>query len=95
MLIGVEPLPELEGDYIFHNNNKVYRLSRSEPSSLYCSGIQIINPYEVNKITNNTGDFYNIWGQLIEQNQLFVSSILPDKWFSVDTIEHLEQANSY
>lgn len=94
MLIGVEPIPELEGDYIFHDNNRVYKLDRKEQASLYCSGIQIINPFQVKKITDNTGDFYNIWGQLIEQNQLFLSSVLPDKWFSVDTIEHLQRANS-
>ena len=93
MLIGVEPLPELEGDYIFHNNNKVYRLSRSEPSSLYCSGIQIINPFQVKKLTSNRGDFYNIWEQLMKQKHLFVSSVFPDKWFSVDTIEQLQRAN--
>ena len=94
MLIGVEPLPELGGDYIFHENNKVYKLDRNDPASLYCSGIQIINPFQVKKLTNDKGDFYNIWEQLIAQNQLFVSSVLPDKWFSVDTIEHLQHVNS-
>ena len=94
MLIGVEPLPELEGDYIFHENNKVYKLDRNEQASLYCSGLQIINPFQVKKLTNDRGDFYNIWEQLIAQNQLFVSSVLPDKWFSVDTIEQLHKANS-
>ena len=95
MLIGVKPFPGLEGDYIFHNNNKVFKLDRRKKESLYCSGIQIINPFQVNKITDNTGDFYNIWGQLIEKNKLFVSSVFPDKWYSVDTIEHLQLANSY
>ncbi len=94
MLIGVKPIAELEGDYIFHDNNKVYKLNRKEQSSLYCSGIQIINPFQVKIRTDNRGDFYNIWGQLMEQKQLFVSTIFPDKWFSVDTIEQLQQANS-
>ena len=94
MLIGVKPIPELEGDYIFHNNNMVYKIDRNEQTSLYCSGIQIINPFRAKMITDKTGDFYKFWGQLIEQNQLFVSSVLPDNWFSVDTIEQLQQANS-
>lgn len=94
MLVGVEPIPELEGDYIFHDNNRVYKLDRKEQASLYCSGIQIINPCQVKKKTNNSGDFYDIWKQLIKHDQLFVSSVLPDKWFSVDTIEQLKRANS-
>ena len=94
MLIGVEPIPGLEGDYISHDNNKVYKLDRIEQTSLYCSGIQIINPSQVNKITDDIGDFYDIWEQLIVQNKLFVSSVLPEKWYSVDTIEHLQILNS-
>jgi NDP-sugar pyrophosphorylase family protein len=91
MLIGVKPVLGLSGDYIFHDNFKVYKLDRKEPAPTYCSGIQIINPFQVKKITKNAGDFYNVWGQLIEQNRLWVSSVLPDKWFSVDTVEHLQQ----
>jgi len=91
MLIGVEPVSGLEGDYIFHNNYKVWKIDRNNPTSIYCSGIQIINPFQVQRITKNQGDFYDIWGQLIDQGQLWVSSVLPDKWFSIDTLEHLHQ----
>ena len=93
MLIGVKPIPGLNGDYIFHKNYKVYKLDRNKQAPIYCSGIQIINPFQTQKITDNIGDFYNIWNQLINKNQLWVSSVLPSKWFSIDTIEHLHQVN--
>lgn len=93
MIIGVKPVKELEGDFIFHKKNKIYKLDRKEPSELYCSGIQIINPFKVKNITKNFGNFYQIWDQLIDQDELFVSSILPVKWFSIDTIEQLKKVN--
>ncbi len=93
MLVGVKPVSGLEGDYIFHNNYKVYKIDRNDPAPIYCSGIQIINPFQVQKMTKNNGDFYIIWQQLINQGQLWVSSVLPEKWFSVDTVSQLYQVS--
>jgi NDP-sugar pyrophosphorylase family protein len=89
MLVPVLPVQGIEGDYIFHENHIVTRLSRQEKSEMYCSGIQILNPARINRLTEDRGDFYSVWSQLIEQRQLFVSSIYPKRWFSVDTLEHL------
>lgn len=44
MLVPVKPVEGLEGDFIYHKNNVVTKLSRNEPSDIYCSGIQILNP---------------------------------------------------
>ena len=33
--------------------------------------------------------FYDIWSQLIQQRLLAVSSIYPEKWMAVDTVEQL------
>ena len=49
-LVPVKPVKKLEGDYIHRNNNIVTKLSRKYKSDIYCSGIQIINPYRINKI---------------------------------------------
>ena len=89
MLVPVLPVAGIEGDYIFHENHTVTRLSRQDKSEMYCSGIQILNPAEINRLTEDRGDFYSVWGQLMERRQLCVSSIYPKRWFSVDTLEHL------
>ena len=44
MLIPVNPIKDLDGDYIFHKNNIVHNLSRNKISNIYCSGIQLLNP---------------------------------------------------
>ncbi len=90
MLVPVVPVPGLEGDYIFHHNHVVSEVNREKPSQLYCSGIQVLNPFKINQLTKELGDFYSVWNQLIGQQQLFVSSVYPKRWFSVDTVEHLE-----
>ena len=91
MLVGVRPVKGLDGDYIFHDSNyKVIDIDRKKKSNIYCSGIQIINPYKVRKHTDSGGNFYSIWQQLISLNQLFLSSYIPDYWFSVDTLKQLE-----
>ncbi len=94
MIVPVLPVPGLEGDYIFHDGSIVTRLDRHEPSNIYCSGIQVLNPARVNRLTREDGDFYSLWNQLIEQKQLCISTIYPKKWFTVDTLEHLMLLNN-
>lgn len=93
MLVPVVPIDGLEGDYIFHEDNLVTRLDRHVPAPSYCSGIQILNPRKVNRLTRDEGDFYSVWRQLIEQRALRVSSVYPDKWISVDTWQQLIALN--
>jgi NDP-sugar pyrophosphorylase family protein len=91
MVVPVKPIPGLEGDYIFHSLNKVYKLSRDEISDSYCSGVQIINPYMINKYFKPVEDFNELWNQLIVKDQLYCSEIYPQKWFSFDSIDHLDK----
>ena len=93
MLVAVRPVPGYEGDYVFHENHMVREISRSKETDLYCSGIQVLNPYRLNQITEEGESFYDVWQQLIDQQQLFVSSVYPKKWFAVDTIEQLTTLN--
>ncbi len=93
MVVPVKPVPGLEGDYIFHDKNRVIELNRHKPSEMYCSGIQLLNPAMINKYCTPTDDFYSLWMQLIQQNQLFCSNIYPEKWFTVDTMEQLAIVN--
>jgi NDP-sugar pyrophosphorylase family protein len=84
----------LVGDFIHHQNNHVIKLDRNDPAESYCSGIQIINPYKINRLMDPAEDFGEVWGKLISKKQLFCSSVFPEKWFTIDTIEQLTQMNS-
>ena len=88
-LIPVKPIKKLDGDYIHRKKNIVKKLSRKNKSDIYCSGIQIINPYQINKLVNKTKDFNALWNPLIKKNKLYVSDIIPKQWFTIDKIEHL------
>jgi NDP-sugar pyrophosphorylase family protein len=91
LLLPVAPVSGLDGDYIFHEGSVVTELSRTKTADIYCSGIQVLNPKRVRDLTSGTGDFSTVWSELIAQRKLYVSSVWPDKWFSVDTLEQLER----
>lgn len=94
MLVPVKPVPGLDGDFIFHEGGVVTKLSRTEPTEMYCSGIQILNPQKINCETEACEDFYLVWQQLIEKRHLYISSVYPKRWFAVDTIEQLKALNN-
>jgi NDP-sugar pyrophosphorylase family protein len=89
MLVPVTPVPGLEGDYIFHEQRVVTALSRTSPAEMYCSGIQVVHPRRVNEMAAGGNDFYDVWRALIARRQLYMSSVCPSKWFSVDTMSDL------
>ena len=88
-LVPVKPVDKLEGDYIHKKKNLVISLSRKKKSEIYCSGIQIINPYKINKIMKNKYNFNQVWAKLITKKKLKVSDIMPRKWFTIDKISQL------
>ncbi len=94
MVVPVTPIEGLDGDYIFHENQKVLELNRVKKSPIYCSGIQVINPYKINQITEQTEDFYNVWTQLMALENLYCSKVYPKEWYAVDTIEQLNTLNT-
>lgn len=91
MLVPVLPVAGLEGDWIEHEDGVVTRVDRDQPSSCYCSGIQVLNPAAVNRLTTEGEDFYDVWRQLIAARQLRCSTVFPEQWFSVDTVEDLRR----
>lgn len=91
MVVPVVPVPGLEGDYIFHDKNRVIKLSRTEVSDCYCSGIQIIHPRKINLLSEKVDNFYAVWSQLIQQNEVYCSNVYPKRWFAVDTVEQLNK----
>ena len=93
MVVPVRPVGGLEGDFIFEENNIISELNRNKIGAKYCSGIQVLNPAKINALVSVSDDFYDVWKQLIKQQQLYCSDIYPEKWFTVDTIEQLERVN--
>jgi len=89
MLVPVRPIRGLEGDWIFRDDQLVTRITRSEPSDVYCSGIQVLNPMQVRSRTSGHGDFASLWTELIAQRELKCSRLYQKRWFAVDTPEHL------
>jgi NDP-sugar pyrophosphorylase family protein len=94
MVVPVVPIEGLVGDFIHHERNLVLKLDRNDPAPTYCSGIQVLNPHKINQLMKPVEDFGDLWSQLIQINQLFSSSVLPDKWFTVDTLEQLSKMNN-
>jgi len=95
MLIPVKPIKDLDGDYIFHKNNIVHNLSRNKISNIYCSGIQILNPFIINKIIKPCEDFNLLWKNLIKKKRLLVSDQMPKKWFTVDNIKQFKRLKKF
>lgn len=94
MIVPVKPVEGIEGDFIVKDkNNFVEKFDRKNPTELYCSGIQIINPFKVNELTCAEDDFNEVWNQLINQKQLICSNLVPDDWYSVDNLDQLEKIN--
>lgn len=94
MVVPVKPIEGLEGDFIFHDDNKVTQLTRQRKGEIYCSGIQILNPTKINNLIMPCTNFYNLWQGLILKEQLFCSNIYPSKWFAIDTISQLNMAGN-
>lgn len=90
MLVPVRPVEGVEGDWIFHEDHFVTRLSRSEQSDMYCSGIQILNPHKVRACASGKGDFSTLWAELAARRELRCARLYPDRWFAADTPEQLE-----
>ena len=89
MLVPVNPIPLIEGDYIDHQDGLVISIQREVSKEIYCSGIQVLNPSRVASIVGDADDFYLVWNALIVKKQLRVSKVYPKPWFSVDTLEQL------
>tara|TARA_B100000315_G_scaffold180198_1_gene169018 strand:+ start:156 stop:797 length:642 start_codon:yes stop_codon:yes gene_type:complete len=94
LLIPVKPIVNLRGDYIhYSSNNIINKISKTKKTDLYCSGIQILNPFKINNITNPTSNFISVWDQLIKKKQLKKSNFILKKWYAVDDLLQLKTVN--
>lgn len=92
MLIPVKPVKGIEGDFIQHQNHKITTLSRTETTSIYGSGIQILNPKKINGMTEAVENFYDVWQQLMSKELLVASETYTKTWYSVNTEAQLQMA---
>jgi NDP-sugar pyrophosphorylase family protein len=94
MVVPVTPVPGIDGDYIFEEDNVVTELSRLKKSPMYCSGIQVLNCAAINRLTEAGEDFHHLWRQLIARRQLLASRVYPKRWSSFDTASQLNEINA-
>lgn len=91
LIVPVRPVDGVDGDYITHEDQVVTGLSREQPTDLYASGIQIVNPARLNQLGPEADTFYEVWRPLIARRLLRVSRVQPRAWFSVDTLADLQR----
>ena len=91
MIIPTKPIKGLAGDYIFRKKNIVQKLSRKNISDIYCTGIQVLNPKKINDKIKTTNDFNTLWKRLIKIKQLYVSDVMPKKWYTVDSVDNYKK----
>ena len=91
MIIPTKPIKGLAGDYIFRKKNIIQGLSRKVKSDIYCTGIQVLNPKKINDKIKSTDDFNILWKRLIRTKQLYVSDVMPKKWYTVDNVDNYKK----
>jgi NDP-sugar pyrophosphorylase family protein len=89
MLVPVLPIAGLDGDFVFHEDGIVTRVSRDDPAPTYCSGIQVINPTRIRALVGAVEDFGEVWRALIPLGELRASQTYPKRWFAIDTMQQL------
>ncbi len=94
MIVPVKPVKNYEGDYISNNNNIITNISRQKKTNLMCSGIQILNPVRINKITNAKQQFRHVWKQLIEKKEIKISSKPVKNWHAIDNLMQLKKIDN-
>jgi NDP-sugar pyrophosphorylase family protein len=88
-LIPVNAKKGISGDYITTSDNSIINLDRNTNTGIYACGIQITTPALLNKITKPVDNFYGVWKQLINRNQLHLINIKPRTWRAYDSINDL------
>ena len=87
MIVAVAPVEGVEGDFIevsSDDQSTILSLNRHIPSDSYASGIQVINPYLINQVCNDSRfsdpnvSFSDIWDTLILLGLLKKSKIIID-----------------
>lgn len=79
----------LDADSITSQTNKITSISREQQTGLYASGIQILNPYMINKLIPPFVNFYEVWNALISKESLYMTNLMPVEWKIFDRLTDL------
>jgi len=94
MIVPTKPVDDLEGDFIIKSvDNLIKSINRKNVSELMCSGVQILNPRNINKKYKKCDNFYDLWSQIIKSKSIYCSNINPSFWYAVDNIDQLKSLN--
>ena len=94
MIIPAKYSEIYEADKILFNvYNRVNKISRNIESQKICSGVQIINPFKINKLTNKSDSFIEVWDQLIRKKHIFCSKKILKNWHAIDSLDQLNNIN--
>ena len=94
MIIPAKYSEIYEADKILFNEyNRVKKISRNIESQKICSGVQIINPFKINKLTNKSDSFIEVWNQLINKKHIFCSRKILKNWHAIDSLDQLNNIN--
>ncbi len=89
-IIPIEYKSGMDSDYIeFDKNKNIKSINRNDKTQYCASGIQICNPFQINKNLKNANNWYEIWNDLIERDKLFATDLILDKWKTYDTIDQI------
>lgn len=80
---------ELDADAITKQGSLVSSISRDHRTGIYASGVQILNPVKINNLIQPVDNFYEVWKNLIDKKQLYLSSITPTEWKVFDRLKDL------
>lgn len=73
-------------------SRRVYRVveGKDHRGCLIGSGLQIINPRTIVSLSSGRHlSFQHVWANLIRHDQLYVSRVMPTRWFAVDDLNSL------
>ena len=93
IILAIKADLKFKGDYIISNKFRVLEISRKKKTNFFASGIQLINPYKVKKLTKNLkiNNFNELWKVLIKKKKLRHTKIYNKKWSSFDTINQIKK----
>lgn len=77
------------GDRLICEGRLVRAIGPDVRGNHIASGMQILRPAHVGKLSNNLVEFHGIWNLLINYDELHISSVVPQNWAAVDTEDQL------
>jgi len=89
LIVPLKNNRKVEADFLHTNGDKIIKINRDEESDFYASGIQIINPNKINNKIKSSENFYNVWMELIKNEELLISNTNVYFWEAIDNFNQI------